>query len=102
MPLEKSSVAFAAQLPLHWLDCRQRLGAGVGARTAHSLLSVLSTRQYAQAACGSGGTADALASGASPSNRVGVQIPASAPFRNPRHDGLTAYCAVALIAGVCA
>src|SRR5436190_24231986 len=29
--------------------------------------------------CGSGGTADALASGASPSNRVGVQIPASAP-----------------------
>jgi hypothetical protein len=30
--------------------------------------------------CGSGGTADALASGASPSNRVGVQIPASAPI----------------------
>ena len=30
--------------------------------------------------CGSGGTADALASGASPGNRVGVQIPASAPF----------------------
>ena len=33
--------------------------------------------------CGSGGTADALASGASPSNRVGVQIPASAPAYNP-------------------
>src|SRR5437899_3051458 len=30
--------------------------------------------------CGSGGTADALASGASPGNRVGVQIPASAPL----------------------
>ena len=32
-----------------------------------------------QAHCGSGGTADALASGASWSNPVGVQIPASAP-----------------------
>jgi hypothetical protein len=30
--------------------------------------------------CGSGGTADALASGASPRKGVGVQIPASAPF----------------------
>src|SRR5436853_4165161 len=30
--------------------------------------------------CGSGGTADALASGASWSNPVGVQIPASAPL----------------------
>src|SRR4029450_8117498 len=33
--------------------------------------------------CGSGGTADALASGASWSNPVGVQIPASAPTFNP-------------------
>src|SRR5262249_21225823 len=37
----------------------------------------------AESTCGSGGTADALASGASWSNPVGVQIPASAPF-----DGL--------------
>src|SRR5258708_2445106 len=34
--------------------------------------------------CGSGGTADALASGASWSNPVGVRIPPSAPdFRSP-------------------
>src|SRR3954463_12163387 len=43
---------------------------------------------------GSGGTADALASGASPSNRVGVQIPASAPFDSAsstlEHPAITA------------
>src|SRR5437870_12933904 len=37
--------------------------------------------------CGSGGTADALASGASWSNPVGVQIPASAPSTKLRSDG---------------
>ena len=40
-----------------------------------------------QAHCGSGGTADALASGASWSNPVGVQIPASAPSIQARSDG---------------
>src|SRR5947199_4193361 len=35
--------------------------------------------------CGSGGTADALASGASWSNPVGVQIPPSAPAIQHRH-----------------
>src|SRR5207245_109096 len=34
---------------------------------------------FRTAACGSGGTADALASGASWSNPVGVRIPPSAP-----------------------
>jgi hypothetical protein len=66
------------------IDGRQRDGAeGAVSHGASDCSStgrqILSLRK---STCGSGGTADALASGASPSNRVGVQIPASAPITN--------------------
>ena len=56
-------------------------GAGPRSRFAAHTFGILRVRpaRIYLTTCGSGGTADALASGASPSNRVGVQIPASAP-----------------------
>ena len=60
-----------------------------------------------RATCGSGGTADALASGASWSNPVGVQIPASAPIKSTTYgappgslSGLSASAMSGLLSGL--
>jgi hypothetical protein len=58
---------------------RARRSAEVDQSTA-KCSAILKVRSRAIHYCGSGGTADALASGASWSNPVGVQIPPSAPY----------------------
>src|SRR4051812_36557175 len=55
------------------------VGRAGGAALFGSAILIVPVRQQFPTTCGSGGTADALASGASWSNPVGVQIPASAP-----------------------